>query len=92
CAFFLADAHDRAAAQKRGGNVRFVCLDAEERYAAEPANELTPERLFDRAWALSLLSTVLDRLQQEFAADGKSDTFDALKIVLTDGPGAIRYA
>jgi RNA polymerase sigma-70 factor (ECF subfamily) len=92
CAFFLADARDREAALKRGGGVRFVPIDAEGRYRAEPVDDLTPEHLFDRAWALSLLAAVVDRLQAEFAAAGKLDTFEALKLVLTDGPRSMPYA
>jgi RNA polymerase sigma factor (sigma-70 family) len=91
-AFFLADARDRQAARKRGGAVRFVPLDAEGRYRAEPADEMTPERVFDRAWALSLLSGVIDRLRTEQAEAGKAETFEALKGVLTDGPRAMPYA
>jgi DNA-directed RNA polymerase specialized sigma24 family protein len=92
CSFFLADSRDRDAALKRGGGVRFVPLDAEGRYAVEPADELTPERHFDRAWALSLLAAVLDRLRSEFADAGKANAFEALKVVLTDGPRAVAYA
>src|SRR5205814_9814480 len=65
CGFFLADRRDRNAALKRGGGratVSFDALDAEVRYRAEPADATTPERLFDRAWALTLLEGVLDRL------------------------------
>src|SRR5262249_56362670 len=54
CGFFLADARDRAARLKRGGGVTPISIDArdaEGRYLVEPADELTPERLFDRAWA-----------------------------------------
>jgi RNA polymerase sigma-70 factor (ECF subfamily) len=72
--------------------VRFVPLDAEGRYRAEPADDLTPERLFDRAWALSLLNAVVDRLRRESSAGGKAETFEALKVVLTDDPRTVRYA
>lgn len=91
-AYFLADAHDRQAAQKRGGGVRFLPIDAEERYQAELADGMTPERIFDRVWALSLLSSVIDRLRADHARAGKSDAFDSLKFVLTDGPGNVPYA
>jgi DNA-directed RNA polymerase specialized sigma24 family protein len=90
-AFFLSDARDRAAALKRGGGIRFVPLDAEGRYAAEPAHGLTPERLFDRAWALDLLFAVVDRLREEYAAAGKLATFEALKGVLDGDPHAAPY-
>jgi RNA polymerase sigma-70 factor (ECF subfamily) len=91
-AFFLADARDRQAALKRGGGVRFVPLDAEERYRSEPVDGMTPERVFDRAWALSLLSGVIDRLRAEQAEAGRADAFEALKEVLTDGPRTVPYA
>src|SRR4051794_28181431 len=91
-AFFLADSHDRDVALKRGGGVRFIPLDAEGRYQAEPVDAMTPERLFDRAWALSLLAGVIERLQAEQVAAGKADAFEALKVVLTDGPRAVPYA
>jgi RNA polymerase sigma-70 factor (ECF subfamily) len=91
-AFYLADARDRQAALKRGGAVRFIPLDAEGRYRAEPVERMTPERAFDRAWAMSLLAGVIDRLQAEQARAGKAGAFEALKGVLTGGPRAARYA
>jgi DNA-directed RNA polymerase specialized sigma24 family protein len=92
CAFFLADARDHEAALKRGGGVRFLPLDAEGRYRLEPVDDLTPDRLFDRAWALSLLAAVVARLKAEFASSGKLETFQVLKVVLTDGPRAVSLA
>jgi RNA polymerase sigma-70 factor (ECF subfamily) len=91
-AFFLADTRDRQLALKRGGGVRIVPIDAEERYRAEPIDGMTPERVFDRAWALSVLSGVIDQLQAEYLEAGKAGTFEALKGVLTDGPRTVPYA
>lgn len=91
-AFFLADARDRDGALKRGGGIRFVPLDAEGRYAAEPADGLTPERLFDRAWALDLLTAVVDRLREEYAGAGKSAAFEMLKGILDGDPRHAPYA
>jgi DNA-directed RNA polymerase specialized sigma24 family protein len=91
-AFFLSDCRDREAAIKRGGSVRFLPIDAEGRYAAEPSDDLTPDRLFDRAWALSLLSAVIDRLRAESASAGKAAAFEVLKVVLEDDPREIRYS
>src|SRR5215469_2296173 len=54
CGFFLADARDHRAAQKRGGGRALLSIDeagAEDRYRLEPTDRLTPDRLFDRAWA-----------------------------------------
>jgi RNA polymerase sigma-70 factor (ECF subfamily) len=85
---FLADERDRAQAQKRGGGRSTIPLDglaAESRYCLEPAHDLTPEKMFEKQWALSLLEQVLSRLHDEMTADGKAALFDALQSVLTGG-------
>jgi RNA polymerase sigma-70 factor (ECF subfamily) len=95
CADFLANRRDREHALKRGGGravVRIDCDGAEGRYAREPAHELTPERIFDRTWALILLGRVLERLREEYRSAGQSATFELLSPVLTDGPRAVPYA
>ena len=78
---FLADEWDKARAQKRGGGVPLVPLQfdtAETRYGVEPADNVTPERSFERRWALTLLEEVLKRLQAEYEAEGKAALFAAL--------------
>ncbi len=95
CGFFLADQRDRRAAIKRSGGratISFDALDAEARYRAEPADATTPERLFDRAWALTLLEGVLDALAAEHAEAGRGAWFERLRPVLTGGPEALPYA
>ena len=85
---YAANERDRAVARKRGGPLLNL-EGAEARYQLEPHSDLTPERLFERRWALTLLSRVLARLRQEFASTGKEPTFEALKRWLTaDGGGA----
>ncbi len=82
CKHFLANEGDRARAQKRGGGRSFVSIDrdlAESLYGREPAHHLTPEKLFERRWALTLLEQVLTRLRQEFVAKGKRQLFDRLR-------------
>jgi len=79
---FLANEHDRARAQKRGGRQRIVPLEGfgpKTRYSLELADTLTPERLFERQWALALLDQVLARLQKEMAAGGKAALFESMK-------------
>ncbi len=79
---FLANEWDRKQTLKRGGGFTFVPLDiatAESRHPLEPAHELTPEKIFDRQWALALLDQVLARLSEEYAAEGKADLFASLK-------------
>jgi DNA-directed RNA polymerase specialized sigma24 family protein len=55
--FFLADEADRGRAQKRGGGKVLSCeiSSGEDRYQREPAHDETPERIFERRWALSVL-------------------------------------
>jgi RNA polymerase sigma-70 factor (ECF subfamily) len=65
---FVANEWDRETAQKRGGGrspISLDDLDAEGHYKREPAHEDTPERLFDRRWARTLLEASLDRLREE---------------------------
>ena len=95
CGFFLADARDRAARWKRGGGVTPISIDArdaEGRYLVEPADELTPERLFDRAWAEALLERALARLAAEYAGSGRAALFAQLEPALMPGPHAEPYA
>jgi RNA polymerase sigma-70 factor (ECF subfamily) len=95
CVHFLANARDRDQALKRGGGRTFVPIDsgaAEGRYVTEPAHDLTPERLFERTWALTLLAAVFDALRREFESEGKLAAFEELEVVLEEGPGAVRYA
>jgi RNA polymerase sigma-70 factor (ECF subfamily) len=93
--FFLADQRDRAQAKKRGGGVSFIAIDArdaEGRYQVEPSDNLTPDRLFDRAWALAVIDRALDRITREYEESGRSALFEHLKQALTDGPDALPYA
>ena len=66
--------------------------DAEGRYVIEPADNVTAESLFDRAWAITLLDRVLALLAAEYAESGRAELFDHLKVVLTEGKGAVRAA
>jgi RNA polymerase sigma factor (sigma-70 family) len=83
---FVANELDWARAEKRGGDYFISPLDlgsAESRYSLEPAHELTPEKVFEKQWALTLLNRVLTRLGEEFRSERKSRQFDLLKIFLT---------
>ncbi len=94
CQHFLIDQFRRRTAW--GGGAPTVSIDAhgaEDRYRFEPADTLTPDRLFDRAWALTLLDKVLDLLAREYAAKGRFRACSTiLKIVLTQGKGAVAAA
>lgn len=79
---FLANEWRRAHAQKRGRGVPGLSLDDdsnENRYRLEPMHEETPERLFERRWALAVLEQGMDRLQAECHAGGKAGLFDVVK-------------
>jgi RNA polymerase sigma-70 factor (ECF subfamily) len=94
CKNFLSHRRVRARALKRGGNRHFFSIDAaqaEGRFAVEPADSMTPERLFLRAWALTLLDEVLNKLQAEYESDGRGALFDRLKYVLTVGANTVPY-
>ncbi len=53
---------------------------------------MTPDRLFERAWAVTLLGRVLDLLAGEYAESGRAEAFAHLKVVLTEGNGAVSAA
>ncbi len=82
----MANAWEKQTAQKRGGNRTVLSLDvddSESRYQLEPADNVTPESLYERHWALLLLERVVGQLQAEFAEAGKSEMFHLLKPFLT---------
>jgi len=91
---FLANEWDRAHRQKRGGGVMPLSLDwqhADARYQIDPVDNLSPDKLYDRAWAITLLEKVLARLRDENATDDKSRIFAELKGFLMVGTSAIPY-
>lgn len=85
---FLADERDRRSAIKRGGGVSIISIDAEraaERWAAEPACGDTPERAFERAWAIETVDRARARLEAEYALAGEASVFAALQDGLVRG-------
>ena len=91
CTFFLSHRHESDQALKRGGGGRALSIDArdaEGRYLREPADGVTPEMLFDRSWAISLLDGVFEKLAAEYAAAGRSQQFECLQVVLSQGTRA----
>jgi RNA polymerase sigma-70 factor (ECF subfamily) len=95
CKHFLANERDRAAARKRGGDCSILSLDfqsAADRYRLEPADTMTPEKLFERRWALTLLGQALEQLGREFRQAGKSDLFERLKGTLVGAAGQLSHA
>ena len=91
---YLANERHRAQAHKRGGRREVLSLDfedAEGRYRLEPADIQTPERIFERRWALTVLDRALARVGEEYAATGKRDYFDRLRCFLTGEPRPFLY-
>lgn len=85
---FLADEYDRANALKRGGANAAVSLDAgdvEQRLARELAHDESPERLFDRNWAETLIERALTRLEQHMTGSVGPERFAALRPFLSGG-------
>lgn len=95
CAHFLANRHDWETARKRGGGRSILPIDAadaEVQYSRELADELTPERIFERSWALTLLGRVLDQLGREYDEAGKAATFESLRGMLVGDAEVPSYA
>lgn len=91
---FLSHQRESARAQKRGGGRVAFSLDfqgAEDRYRLEPADLETPERLYQRRWALMLLDRVIGRLEHEHRTAGKLESFAILKEFLTAGDASPPY-
>ncbi len=88
---FLANEWDRARAEKRGGKKSIFSIDfrdADERYRREPVHGLTPERIFERRWALLLLEQALyERRLKVTDNEGKPAVHDAPH----DKPGRAKF-
>lgn len=82
---FLINEWQSANRLKRGGGRQIISLDetADELYRAEPADHASPDKLFEKRWALSVVELVLNRLQNEFMAAEKPELFLALKPALS---------
>ncbi|MGH7968248.1 MAG: RNA polymerase sigma factor, partial [Limisphaerales bacterium] len=92
---FLHHQHRDASALKRGGSVDFISWDAdtaEERYALEPLDHRSPDREFDRRWAVATLETVRTRLRRELSVAGKIELFDLLRPHLFGDVAAVPYS
>ena len=91
---FRANEWDRANAVKRGGRVTFLALahDSAEQRLAEISLERSPERIFERCWALAFLQEVLGRLRDEVDQAGRSAHFAELKVFLTGDKSSVSYA
>jgi len=94
---FLSNEWDRARTVKRGGGAAITSLDVEDGerlYRLEPADPTTPERIFERRWALTVLDRAMQRLREEFVSGGKAELFHGIQPFLTGDcdPGAYARA
>lgn len=91
---YISDEWSKASALKRGGGRPVISIDAaeaEERYSLEPVDELAPDLLFERRWALTLLENVVETLRGEYVKSGQESVFDGLKRFLSWNSGAAAY-
>ena len=91
---FLVNEYERGLAAKRGGGSVPLSIDvaqAERWFGAEPSTDETPEKTFERRWALAVLAAGLDRLREELAAIGKLQHFEVLSPFLSREPDARDY-
>ena len=89
---FLINEWARGQSQKRGGGREIFSLDdeaAERSYLLQPAaDQLAPEILYDKLWAMTLLERAIERLGGEYASKGRRELFDQLKpLLLAEGGG-----
>jgi RNA polymerase sigma-70 factor (ECF subfamily) len=92
---FLINEWKKSQCLKRGGGGKILSLDwqtADTKFQVAATNDPSPDKAFDREWALALLAKVIGRLQTECEADGKSKLFEQLRIFLTAGKGALSHA
>ena len=91
---FLANQWRDAHAQKRGGGVQTFSMDfqaGESRYSLEPAHEMTPEKIFQRRWAMLVLESAINRLRSEYEQSDKLPLFMRLKSHLGGESPATTY-
>jgi RNA polymerase sigma-70 factor (ECF subfamily) len=92
---YLANEWDRQHAQKRGGFAPVIPIDqnlAESRFASELSHNLSPDVLFDRQWAMTLIERTMTQLQHEYAALGRAQLFDYLRNCIAKDESALPYA
>src|SRR5260221_2095093 len=92
---FLANDWDRSQTVKRGGQYSIISWDdqsGEDRYLLEPSHDATPEKLFERTWALTLIQSVLAQMKKEYADAGKSELFESIQASSSEDEGAGTYA
>ena len=91
---FLSHERDRERALKRGGGTMTLSLDVEAGeagYATRPEAATTPEQVFERRWAATVLDRAMDRVREETRESGGVTQFETLKRYLTSGEAPKPY-
>ncbi len=92
---FLVNDWKKGRAVKRGGGQTVISWNQQEtesRFLVEPADQTTPEKAFEKRWALIVLEQVLERLREEFTAGGQTERFERLKVLLWGEKDSPSYA
>lgn len=79
---FMNEQWKKSTTLKRGGGRKLFSIDfedADRRISLEPSHEMTPEKAFDRAWALQVVHRSLESVHKDWEEAGKADMFDVLK-------------
>jgi RNA polymerase sigma-70 factor (ECF subfamily) len=91
---YLANEWDRAHAKKRGGESVVASLDfesAERKLGLASVGQASPEKVFERRWAATLLERVLEKLRAELEASGHRERANRLLPLLTDETAGLPY-
>jgi DNA-directed RNA polymerase specialized sigma24 family protein len=91
---FLSNQSDRDRALKRGGGrapVSFDAIEAGRWYMPPAADDVTPETLFERRWAVSLLARVIGLLRKQYVEAGKEEQYTSLAMFLNKDSDDQRY-
>jgi RNA polymerase sigma-70 factor (ECF subfamily) len=92
---YLRNELDKTKTRRRGGRQMVISLDeadAEGRYGREPVDEQSPDRLFERRWALMVLDQAWNRLREQYAGEGHDQQFEQLHGCLFPGDASSRYS
>jgi len=92
---FLCDERDKARRLKRGGGRQVISFDAqvaEDRYRLEPVDQVTPECIYERSWATTLLEHAASRLRNDYVSSGKGALYEELTEFRLDAAGQRPYA
>lgn len=88
---FLANEWDRMKSRKRGGHAHVISLSALEQISIADHHAMSPDLVFEKRWALTILEATMNRLRNEYDTAGRLADYERLKPCLTAGRGNIDY-